>query len=172
MSIKASIYHLTHYKYDKPIPGAADYGSNGLAFQDQVISHSLKVTPGKSLRQSAAGPLRQLSRPLRVSGAGDGAEDRGRSRADMTVYNRSTSSSRNRPPSTIPSTIGGPEGRPFHLHEARAGGAAAQGASEGHRSYKKQRNCRHGWSASMRCCRADGIYDPHGTRRAGTPKRR
>ncbi len=47
MSIKASIYHLTHYKYDKPIILGPQIIRLKPASHSKtkVISHSLKVTP-------------------------------------------------------------------------------------------------------------------------------
>ena len=47
MSIKASIYHLTHYKYDKPVRLGPQIIRLKPAphSKTQVISHSLKVTP-------------------------------------------------------------------------------------------------------------------------------
>ncbi len=47
MSIKASIYHLTHYMYDKPVRlGPQIIRLKPAAHsRTKVLSHSLKVTP-------------------------------------------------------------------------------------------------------------------------------
>ncbi len=47
MSIKASIYHLTHYMYDKPVRlGPQIIRLKPAAHsRTRVLSHSLKVTP-------------------------------------------------------------------------------------------------------------------------------
>ena len=47
MSIKASIYHLTHYKYDKPVRLGPQIIRLKPASHSKtrVISHSLKVSP-------------------------------------------------------------------------------------------------------------------------------
>lgn len=47
MSIKASIYHLTHYKYDRPVRLSPQIIRLKPAAHSKtkVISHSLKVSP-------------------------------------------------------------------------------------------------------------------------------
>ena len=47
MAIKASIYHLTHYKYDKPVRLGPQIIRLKPASHSKthVLSHSLKVTP-------------------------------------------------------------------------------------------------------------------------------
>jgi transglutaminase-like putative cysteine protease len=49
MSIKASIYHLTHYRYDQPVSLALQIIRLRPAphSRTRVISHSLKVSPVK-----------------------------------------------------------------------------------------------------------------------------
>ncbi len=49
MSIKASIYHLTHYKYDRPVVLGPQIIRLRPAphSRTRVISHSLKVSPDK-----------------------------------------------------------------------------------------------------------------------------
>ena len=82
MAILAAVHHLTHYKYDRPVV----LGPQVIRLQPaphsrtKVLSHSLKVAPAKHFVNRAAGPLRQFPGALRLSRAGDGAEDRGRSR--------------------------------------------------------------------------------------------
>ncbi len=89
MSIKASIYHLTHYKYDRPVV----LGPQVIRLRPaphsrtRVISHSLKVSPDKhfvNLQQDPYGnylarfvfpePVRELKIEVDLV-------------ADMTVYN-------------------------------------------------------------------------------------
>ena len=89
MSIKASIYHLTHYKYDRPVV----LGPQVIRLRPaphsrtRVISHSLKVTPDKhfvNYQQDLYGnwlaryvfpePVRELKIEVDLV-------------ADMTVYN-------------------------------------------------------------------------------------
>jgi uncharacterized protein (DUF2126 family)/transglutaminase-like putative cysteine protease len=89
MSIKASIYHLTHYKYDRPVV----LGPQVIRLRPaphsrtRVISHSLKVTPDKhfvNYQQDPYGnwlaryvfpePVRELKIEVDLI-------------ADMTVYN-------------------------------------------------------------------------------------
>ncbi len=89
MSIKASIYHLTHYKYDRPVV----LGPQVIRLRPaphsrtRVISHSLKVTPDKhfvNYQQDPYGnwlaryvfpePVRELKIEVDLV-------------ADMTVYN-------------------------------------------------------------------------------------
>jgi transglutaminase-like putative cysteine protease len=82
MSIKAAIYHLTHYKYDRPVFLQPQIIRLQPAPQSKtkVLSHSLQGLARRPFRQPAAGPLRQLAEPARVSRAGHGAQDRGRPR--------------------------------------------------------------------------------------------
>ncbi len=49
MSIKAAIYHLTHYKYDRPVVLGPQIIRLRPAphSRTRVISHSLKVSPAK-----------------------------------------------------------------------------------------------------------------------------
>ena len=89
MSIKASIYHLTHYKYDRPVV----LGPQVIRLRPaphsrtRVISHSLKVSPDKhfvNYQQDPYGnwlaryvfpePVRELKIEVDLV-------------ADMTVYN-------------------------------------------------------------------------------------
>src|SRR5690606_13009583 len=89
MSIKASIYHLTHYKYDQPVV----LGPQVIRLRPaphsrtRVISHSLKVSPDKhfvNYQQDLYGnwlaryvfpePVRELKIEVDLV-------------ADMTVYN-------------------------------------------------------------------------------------
>ncbi|MDO9415208.1 transglutaminase family protein [Pararhizobium sp.] len=89
MSIKASIYHLTHYKYDKPIRlGPQVIRLKPAAHsKTKVLSHSLKVTPSNhfvTLQQDVYGnylsryvfpdPVTELKIEVDLV-------------ADMTVYN-------------------------------------------------------------------------------------
>jgi transglutaminase-like putative cysteine protease len=52
-----------------------------------VISHSLKVSPGRAFREPPAGPLRQLDGAVRLSRAGARVPIEVDLVADMTVYN-------------------------------------------------------------------------------------
>ena len=89
MSIKASIYHLTHYKYDRPVVLGPQIIRLRPAphSRTRVISHSLKVSPEKhfvNLQQDPYGnylarfvfpePVRELKIEVDLV-------------ADMTVYN-------------------------------------------------------------------------------------
>ncbi|TPW30557.1 transglutaminase family protein [Martelella alba] len=89
MSIKAAIYHLTHYKYDKPVILGPQIIRLKPASHSKtkVISHSLKVTPSNhfvNLQQDPYGnylarfvfpePVRELKIEVDLV-------------ADMTVYN-------------------------------------------------------------------------------------
>ncbi|OLP61025.1 IMP dehydrogenase [Xaviernesmea oryzae] len=89
MSIKASIYHLTHYQYDKPVQlGPQVIRLKPAAHsRTKVLSHSLKVTPAQhfvTLQQDPYGnflaryvfpePVRELKIEVDLI-------------ADMTVYN-------------------------------------------------------------------------------------
>ena len=89
MSIQAALYHLTHYKYDRPVV----LGPQTIRLRPaphsrtRVISHSLKVSPANHFVNHAAGPLRQLAGAFRLSRAREELKIEVDLVADMTVYN-------------------------------------------------------------------------------------
>ena len=127
MSIKASIYHLTHYSYDRPVM----LGPQIIRLQPaphsrtKVLSHSLKVSPAKhfvNLQQDPYGnllarfvfpePVTELKIEVDLV-------------ADMTVYNPFDFFVEDVGRDMAVRLSGGHPRRPRHLHEAGAGRPAA-----------------------------------------------
>ena len=131
MSIRAAIHHLTHYKYDRPV----SLGPQIIRLRPaphsrtRVISHSLKVTPGRAFREPPAGPVRQLARPLRFPGARQRTEDRGRRRRRHDGLQSVRFLRRGERGDLAVRIWRGPQARSRHLPHARARGTALAGLS-------------------------------------------
>ena len=127
MSINAAIYHLTHYKYDRPvIARPADHPAAAGA----ALPHpgDLALAEGharRALRQPAAGPLRQLAGALRLPRAGARAEDRGRPRRRHDGLQPVRLLRRGERRRLAVRLSRGSPGRSRHLPHARAGRARA-----------------------------------------------
>ncbi len=169
MSIKASIYHLTHYKYDRPVV----LGPQIIRLQPaphsrtKVLSHSLKVEPANhfvNLQQDPYGnflarfvfpePVTELKIEVDLV-------------ADMTVYNPFDFFVEDRRPRHWPFDY--PEDiarRSRDLPEAGAGRAAARQRSspaiDRSRDQHRQFHRRPQRAPAAR----DRLHHPHGDRRA------
>ena len=82
LSIKAAIYHLTHYKYDRPVVLAPQIIRLKPAphCKTKVLSHSLKVSPANHFVNLQQDPYGNWLSRARLPRAGHRAQDRGRSR--------------------------------------------------------------------------------------------
>ena len=167
MAILAAVYHLTHYKYDQPghARTAGHPAAAGAAFAHQGAQPLAEGVARQSFRQRPAGSVRQLPGALRLPGAGDGAEDRGRSGCRHDGL---------QPVRLLRRTLGGDlslripgrhSRRPRNLPHAGACRTAAEGFPGAGRPFAHQ----HGQfrrRAERAGAARDRLHHPHGNRRA------